>query len=167
MVTPDLHLSSLRRTLPDTPIHLSERPQSPQENAKRRPTATSAVTAQNLTDQDLPPGDPSSPPRNAQRSAQVDRTGRHLHPAKLETHHRRSRWRLDRETFLLLTALRDGDPISAAVDGAFEGSHLTREIRIERTREYLALSSEHGWFYLPHPPTAQPANLDAPSPTSP
>ena len=59
--------------------------------------------------------------------------------------------RIDREEFLLLADLRDGDSIATAIERAFEGSKLSAELQAARIQEYFALASELGWFCLPPP----------------
>jgi hypothetical protein len=57
--------------------------------------------------------------------------------------------RIDREEFLLLADLRDGDPIAAAIEHAFEGSKLAAEVQAARVQDYFAHAAELGWFCLP------------------
>jgi hypothetical protein len=54
--------------------------------------------------------------------------------------------RIEREEFLLLADLRDGDSIATAIERAFEGSKLTPELQAERIQEYFSHASELGWF---------------------
>jgi Putative DNA-binding domain len=64
--------------------------------------------------------------------------------------------RIDREEFLLLADLRDGDSIATAIERAFEGSKLTVEVQAARVQDYFAHAAELGWFCLPEPPNLQP-----------
>jgi hypothetical protein len=57
--------------------------------------------------------------------------------------------RIDREEFLLLTALRDGAPIATAIESAFEGCNLTPGMQADKIQDYFAHASELGWFCLP------------------
>jgi hypothetical protein len=68
--------------------------------------------------------------------------------------------RIDREEFLLLADLRDGDSIATASERAFEGSKLSAELQAARIQEYFAHASELGWFCLP-----PPANTRSPKPS--
>ena len=68
--------------------------------------------------------------------------------------------RIEREEFLLLADLRDGDSISQAIEGAFEGSGLTAEEQAVKTQEYFAHAAELGWFCLPEPLEQQGRSLE-------
>jgi hypothetical protein len=57
--------------------------------------------------------------------------------------------RIDREEFLLLADLRDGDSIAMAIERAFEGSKLGPEEQATRIQDYFAHASELGWFCSP------------------
>ena len=57
--------------------------------------------------------------------------------------------RIEREEFLLLTDLRDGDSIATAIERAFEGSKLAPDLQAARIQDYFAHASELGWFCLP------------------
>ena len=57
--------------------------------------------------------------------------------------------RVDRETFLLLSALRSGATVSKAVALAFEETKLNVEAQANLLRESLAHASELGWFCPP------------------
>ncbi len=59
--------------------------------------------------------------------------------------------RIDREEFLLLAGLRDGDSIATAIERAFEGSKLAVELQAARVQGYFAHAAELGWFCLPKP----------------
>jgi hypothetical protein len=59
--------------------------------------------------------------------------------------------RIDREEFLLLADLRDGDSIATAIERAFEGSKLTLELQAARVQDYFAHAAELGWFCVPEP----------------
>jgi hypothetical protein len=57
--------------------------------------------------------------------------------------------RIEREEFLLLADLRDGDSIATAIERAFEGSKLAPDLQAVRIQDYFAHASELGWFCLP------------------
>jgi Putative DNA-binding domain len=57
--------------------------------------------------------------------------------------------RIDREAFLLLSALRSGASVSEAVTRAFEKTKLNAEEQANVLRESFAHASELGWFCLP------------------
>jgi hypothetical protein len=57
--------------------------------------------------------------------------------------------RIDRETFLLLNALREGASVAAAVIQAFEKTKLNTEEQADVLRESFAHASELGWFCSP------------------
>jgi Putative DNA-binding domain len=57
--------------------------------------------------------------------------------------------RIDREAFLLLSALRSGASVSEAVTRAFEKTKLNAEQQANVLRESFAHASELGWFCLP------------------
>ena len=57
--------------------------------------------------------------------------------------------RIDREEFLLLADLRDGDSIATAIQRAFEGSKLSLELQAARVQDYFAHAAELGWFCSP------------------
>jgi hypothetical protein len=57
--------------------------------------------------------------------------------------------RIDRETFLLLSALRSGATVSTAAALAFEKTKLNVEAQANLLRESFALASELGWFCPP------------------
>lgn len=54
--------------------------------------------------------------------------------------------RIDREAYLLLSAIRRGEPIESALGSAFVGSCLQANEQAEKVREYFAHASELGWF---------------------
>jgi hypothetical protein len=58
--------------------------------------------------------------------------------------------RLDRETFLLLSALRSGATVSKAVALAFEKTKLNAEAQANLMRESFALASALGWLCPPY-----------------
>ena len=58
--------------------------------------------------------------------------------------------RIDRETFLLLSALSSGATISNAVALPFEKTRLNAEEHANLLRESFALASELGWFCFPY-----------------
>jgi hypothetical protein len=57
--------------------------------------------------------------------------------------------RIEREEFLLLADLRDGDSIATAIKSAFEGTKLTPDLQAARVLQYFSHASEFGWFCLP------------------
>ncbi len=57
--------------------------------------------------------------------------------------------RIDREAFLLLSALCRGDSIATAVSTAFARSRLGPDTQISKVHEYFGHASELGWFCLP------------------
>ncbi len=57
--------------------------------------------------------------------------------------------RIDREAFLLLAALRDGNSIATALEHAFAAARLSPEEQAAKTQEYFAHAAELGWFCLP------------------
>ena len=57
--------------------------------------------------------------------------------------------RIDREEFLLLADLRDGDSITTAIERAFEGSKLTPDLQAAKIQTYFSHAAELGWFCLP------------------
>jgi len=57
--------------------------------------------------------------------------------------------RIDRETFLLLSALRSGASVYEAVTRSFEKTTLNAEEQANVLRESFAHASELGWFCLP------------------
>jgi hypothetical protein len=59
--------------------------------------------------------------------------------------------RIEREEFLLLADLRDGDSMATAIERAFEGSKLAPDLQAARVQDYFAHASELGWFCLPQP----------------
>ena len=54
--------------------------------------------------------------------------------------------RLDREAYLLLTALKERTPLSEALDIAFESSALSPEEQAARVQEWFAHWMALGWF---------------------
>jgi hypothetical protein len=58
--------------------------------------------------------------------------------------------RVDRETFLLLSALRSGASVSEAVTLAFEKTKLNGEEQANVLRESFAQASQLGWFCTPY-----------------
>ena len=58
--------------------------------------------------------------------------------------------RVDRETFLLLSALRSGASVSEAVTLAFEKTKLNGEEQANVLRESFAHASQLGWFCTPY-----------------
>ena len=70
--------------------------------------------------------------------------------------------RIEREEFLLLADLRDGDSIATAIKRAFESCKLTPELQAARVQEYFAHASELGWFCLPEPAREQDTQTSGP-----
>ena len=54
--------------------------------------------------------------------------------------------RIDREAFLLFSAIQEGEPISNAVEGAMTASKLPDVEQAAKIREYFAHASELGWL---------------------
>ena len=54
--------------------------------------------------------------------------------------------RIDREAFLLLSAVRNGDPMTVVIEKAFAQSGLEARELASKIREYFAYASELGWF---------------------
>lgn len=54
--------------------------------------------------------------------------------------------RIEREAFLLLSAIRQGNSISTVIDKAFSESDLQPREQAEKIREYFAHASELGWL---------------------
>ena len=54
--------------------------------------------------------------------------------------------RIDREAFLLLSAIQKGEPITRVVDGAMSASKLPALERAAKIREYFAHASQLGWL---------------------
>ena len=65
--------------------------------------------------------------------------------------------RIEREEFLLLADLRDGDSIATAIERAFESSRLASDLQAVRIQDYFAHASELGWLCLPEPVNAKGA----------
>jgi hypothetical protein len=59
--------------------------------------------------------------------------------------------RIDREEFLLLADLRDGDSIATAIERTFEGSEISLDQQAARVQDYFAHAAELGWFCSPKP----------------
>jgi len=72
--------------------------------------------------------------------------------------------RIEREEFLLLADLGDGDSIATAIERAFEGRKVTPEQQAASIQDYFAHASELGWFCLPAATNEQ--NLAEPTFTS-
>lgn len=69
---------------------------------------------------------------------------------------------IERDEFLLLADLRDGDSIATAIKRAFEGCKLTPELQAARIQEYFAHASELGWFCLPESAREQDTHTSGP-----
>jgi hypothetical protein len=54
--------------------------------------------------------------------------------------------RIDREAFLLLSAIKEGAPITSVVETAMRASKLPAPVQAAKIREYFAHASELGWF---------------------
>ena len=54
--------------------------------------------------------------------------------------------RIDREAYLLLSAIKEGEPLGSAVDSAFVGSALQPGEQADKVRDDFAHASELGWF---------------------
>jgi hypothetical protein len=54
--------------------------------------------------------------------------------------------RIDREAYLLLAAIQQGDTVGAALEAAFSGSNLSETKQVAKIQEYFAHASELGWF---------------------
>jgi hypothetical protein len=54
--------------------------------------------------------------------------------------------RIDREAFLLLSALQKQRSLADAIDAAFARSKLSPEEQAQKIQEYFAHSAELGWF---------------------
>jgi hypothetical protein len=63
--------------------------------------------------------------------------------------------RIDREAFLLLSALQQGTALGAAIEAAFLGTNLTDQDQSEKVKSYFAHAATLGWF-CPQPPDASP-----------
>jgi hypothetical protein len=57
--------------------------------------------------------------------------------------------RIDREEFLLLANLRDGESMATAMERAFEGNKLALDLQAARIQDYFSHASELGWFCMP------------------
>jgi hypothetical protein len=64
--------------------------------------------------------------------------------------------RIDRETFLLLSAVRDGNSIAEAINKAFLESGLQPREQAVKIRDYFAHASELGWFAAASSGPAEP-----------
>jgi hypothetical protein len=67
--------------------------------------------------------------------------------------------RIERETFQLLRALRDGASVAEAAAQAFEASKLTPAGQADCLRESFSLASELGWlcpFPIEEPHSSEP-----------
>lgn len=61
--------------------------------------------------------------------------------------------RIDRETYLLLSALQHHKTLAEAIDAAFAGSKLSAEEQAVKIQEYFAHAAELGWFCHQPPDT--------------
>jgi Putative DNA-binding domain len=63
--------------------------------------------------------------------------------------------RIEREEFLLLADLRDGDSIATAIERAFEGNKLSPDLQAAKIQQHFSHASELGWFCMPETAGAQ------------
>lgn len=68
-----------------------------------------------------------------------------IHRFENEVYYRR----IDREAFLLLSAIQAGETIGAAIEAAFNDSVLSAIKQAEKIQEYFAHAAGLGWFFLP------------------
>jgi len=68
-----------------------------------------------------------------------------IHRFENEVYYRR----IDREAFLLLSAIQAGAAIGAAIEAAFNDSALSVTKQAEKIQEYFAHAAGLGWFCLP------------------
>jgi hypothetical protein len=54
--------------------------------------------------------------------------------------------RIDREAFLLLSAIQEGERLATVVDKAFFQSVLLPSVQAAKIREYFAHAAELGWL---------------------
>ena len=54
--------------------------------------------------------------------------------------------RIDREAFLLLSAIQEGEPLATVVDKAFCQSGLLPSVQAEKIHQYFAQAAELGWL---------------------
>jgi hypothetical protein len=54
--------------------------------------------------------------------------------------------RIDREEFLLLSAIQEGEPLATVVEKAFYQSGLLPSVRAEKIHQYFAHAAELGWL---------------------
>ena len=73
-----------------------------------------------------------------------------IHRFEDSVYHRR----IDREEYLLLSALQQQLSLSQAIEAAFTNTELTEEDQTEKIRQYFGHAAELGW--LCQPPTSQP-----------
>jgi hypothetical protein len=57
--------------------------------------------------------------------------------------------RLDREEFLMLAAIRQGLPLSAAIEAAWEESRIPETRRAEKIQEWFSVWAQLGWICAP------------------
>ena len=57
--------------------------------------------------------------------------------------------RIDREAFLLLSALQRHVPVGEAIEGAFAESKIAAKKQAQKIQHYFAHASELGWFCRP------------------
>jgi hypothetical protein len=65
--------------------------------------------------------------------------------------------RIDREAFLLLSALQRRVPVGGAIEAAFAESKIAAEKQAQKIQHYFAHASELGWFC--RPPASSPGGL--------
>jgi hypothetical protein len=56
--------------------------------------------------------------------------------------------RIDREAFLLLSAIQQGASLGVAIEAAFSDSRLSAAEQAEKIQEYFAHAAGLGWFCL-------------------
>jgi hypothetical protein len=66
--------------------------------------------------------------------------------------------RIDREAFLLLSALQQGASLGVALESAFADSTLGAEEQAAKIQEYFAHASELGWFCFEHDAVGEKAH---------
>ncbi len=58
--------------------------------------------------------------------------------------------RIDRDTFQLLSSLRQQHTVAEAIEIAFTGSRISPEDQAQKIQECFAHAAELGWFCKPH-----------------
>ena len=83
--------------------------------------------------------------RPACRRCAAGRTWLAAHRVDYSVYYRR----LEREEFQMLTAIREGLPLGAAIEAGFIGSRIGNSRRAARVREWFANWAELGWICAP------------------